>query len=71
MSAAMSSTAVIGPSKVIGTKSEGVKYVDRSAVRVIIESDNSEITIIHVTKGNYYKLPGGGVEADEGHVLAA
>ena len=67
----MSTTIVIGPSTVIGTKPEAVKYVDRSAVSLIIQNDKSEVIIIHVSKGRNYKLPGGGVEVDEDHVLAA
>jgi len=66
----MSTPAVKAPSKVIGIKSD-INYVDRHAVRVITKNDDDGIIIIHVAKGNYYKLPGGGIEADEDHSMAA
>lgn len=56
--------------KVIGVKAKDIHYVDRHAVRIIITSDKGEIIIIHVKKGNYYKLPGGGVEKGEDHRIA-
>ena len=58
-----------GP-KIIGVKAEGIQYVDRHAVRIITKSDKDEIVIIYAKKGNYYKLPGGGVEKGEDHRLA-
>ncbi|KAI9708370.1 MAG: hypothetical protein M1820_004074 [Bogoriella megaspora] len=58
------------PFKVIGTKVD-TQYVDRYAVHDIIKKDKDEIAIIYVVKGNYYKLPGGGIEADEDHATAA
>ena len=57
-------------SKVIGVKAEDIHYVDRHAVRIIITSDKGDIIIIYVKKGNYYKLPGGGVEKGEDHRIA-
>ncbi|KAK6502689.1 hypothetical protein TWF506_003266 [Arthrobotrys conoides] len=60
------------PSKTIGTQSNEINYQDRHAVRVIVQREaNDNIIIIHVKKGNYYKLPGGGVEGDEDYQLAA
>ncbi len=57
--------------KVIGTKHPQVSYTDRHAVRVVVKNTASEVAIIYVEKGNYYKLPGGGIEAAEDHHEAA
>ena len=57
-------------SKVIGVQAEHIHYVDRHAVRIITTNDQGEIIIIHVKNGNYYKLPGGGVEKGEDHRIA-
>ena len=62
--------ATKAPSKVIGIKSD-INYVERIAVRVIVKNDRNEIIIVRVAKGNYFKLPGGGIEADEDHIPAA
>ncbi|KAK6330806.1 hypothetical protein TWF718_003005 [Orbilia javanica] len=60
------------PSRTIGIKADDIEYQDRLAVRVIVQREESDkIIIIHVKKGNYYKLPGGGVEGDEDYQLAA
>lgn len=40
-------------------------YTLRKAARAIIFNTNGEIAIMHVTKDNYHKLPGGGVEEGE------
>jgi len=59
-------------SKTIGTKQAGVQYEERRAVRTIIQdAAEAKIILIFVEKGQYYKLPGGGIEADEDHALAA
>jgi 8-oxo-dGTP pyrophosphatase MutT (NUDIX family) len=59
------------PTKIIGVKGQH-EYVDRVAVRLLLRNTTSgEIAIIWVEKGQYFKLPGGGVEGDEDHVLAA
>jgi 8-oxo-dGTP pyrophosphatase MutT (NUDIX family) len=57
------------PSKTIGTKLD-ITYNERLAVRVIVMNEKDEIIIIHAKNGNYYKLPGGGIEADEDHGVA-
>ncbi|EON69303.1 hypothetical protein W97_08463 [Coniosporium apollinis CBS 100218] len=56
-------------SKVFGTKKD-VAYTERLAVRIIMKNDMTEIVIILVKNGNYYKLPGGGIEAGEDHRIA-
>ncbi|KAI1365783.1 NUDIX hydrolase domain-like protein [Xylaria arbuscula] len=59
------------PTKVIGTRQPDVSYTDRYAVRVIALDAAGAVALVHVQKGSYYKLPGGGVEAAEDHAVAA
>ncbi|KAJ9640490.1 hypothetical protein H2201_006469 [Coniosporium apollinis] len=56
-------------SKVLGTRKD-IAYTERLAVRIIMKNDKDEIVIIFVKNGNYYKLPGGGIEPDEDHRFA-
>jgi 8-oxo-dGTP pyrophosphatase MutT (NUDIX family) len=59
------------PLKSLGIKDPDQTYVERSAVRaVLINPLTHQIAIIHIAKGNYFKIPGGGVEAGEDHALA-
>jgi 8-oxo-dGTP diphosphatase len=48
----------------LGSAQKDVKYETRTAVRCITFKTD-RICIIHVKKGNYYKLPGGGVEPED------
>jgi len=48
----------------LGSAQENAKYSTRTAVRCLVVRE-SKICIIHVKKGNYYKLPGGGVEPED------
>lgn len=59
------------PMKIIGTKQPDAEYTERSAVRVVVKDADEQVIIIKVNKGNYYKLPGDGVEGDEDHGQAA
>jgi 8-oxo-dGTP diphosphatase len=52
---------------VIGTKQVNLRYIDRNAVRLIVCNPRQEIIILYASKDGYYKLPCGGVEADEDH----
>ena len=55
-------------SKVIGEHQAKVSYTNRLAVRAILLNDaNGQIALIYIAEGNYFKLPGGGIEADEDH----
>ncbi|KAK4548759.1 hypothetical protein LTR36_008532 [Oleoguttula mirabilis] len=56
--------------KVIGSKQDR-EYVERTAVRLIIYNGRGEIVILSVAKGSYLKLPGGGIEGEEDHTVAA
>jgi 8-oxo-dGTP diphosphatase len=62
--------ASIKVNKTLGSRNESVAYVERKAVRLLISNDQNQIILIHVKKGRYYKLPGGGIEHDEDHALA-
>lgn len=58
--------------KVIGTAQLHTTYSQRHAVRTIVEDPTTrKIALIFVQKGQYYKLPGGGIEVDEDHTFAA
>jgi len=57
--------------KVIGTEKAELTYTDRHSARVVAVQESGEIALIHVKEGNYYKLPGGGIEKDEDHSKAA
>jgi 8-oxo-dGTP diphosphatase len=59
------------PTILIGAKQAETQYKERSAIRVVVKGTDDKVVIIKVRKGNYYKLPGGGVENGEDHRLAA
>lgn len=42
-----------------------VRYRVRKAARAMILNEKNEIAVLHVSKNNYHKLPGGGIEKDE------
>ena len=52
--------------KTIGVK-EDCEYTEREAVRGIIMNSAGDIAILYSKKEDYYKLPGGGIEAGESH----
>lgn len=58
------------PAILIGTKQPEIQYRERSAVRVVVNGPEDSVVIVKVREGNYYKLPGGGVEAGEDHQRA-
>ncbi|KAI1183708.1 NUDIX hydrolase domain-like protein [Nemania serpens] len=53
--------------KVIGTRQPDVSYMNRYAVRVVALNATGHVALIHAKKGDYFKLPGGGIEVDEDH----
>ncbi|KAH9902151.1 NUDIX hydrolase domain-like protein [Xylariomycetidae sp. FL2044] len=57
--------------KVIGVKKPEITYTRRFATRVVARNKSEQIAIIYVQKGNYFKLPGGGIEGDEDRAEAA
>ena len=56
----------LNPEKV--TEKEVKNYFLREAARAIVMDDEGKIALLHAVKHNYYKLPGGGIEADEDQV---
>lgn len=42
-----------------------IAYKIRKASRSIVINDSQEIALLYVSKNNYHKLPGGGIEAGE------
>jgi len=52
------------------TEEEVAHYAVREAARAIVRDTEGFIALLHVTKKNYYKLPGGGLEGDEDKLIA-
>lgn len=44
---------------------ENIPYIVRKAARAVLYDNNNRIAILSVAKGNYHKLPGGGIELGE------
>lgn len=40
-------------------------YSTREAARAVVIDDSGMVALLHVTRENYYKLPGGGIEESE------
>jgi 8-oxo-dGTP diphosphatase len=56
--------------KTFGSYNETLSYKERKAVRLLISNNKDQVIVVHMNKGNYYKLPGGGIEDVEDHTLA-
>ncbi len=48
-----------------GLKPRNTRYVIRRAARAIVLNGEGSMALMHATKLNYYKLPGGGIEGRE------
>ncbi|MBW9150390.1 NUDIX domain-containing protein [Clostridium sp. CM028] len=48
----------------------GISYKLRKASRSIVLNDSRKIALLYVSKNNYHKLPGGGIEAGEDRNIA-
>jgi 8-oxo-dGTP pyrophosphatase MutT (NUDIX family) len=59
---------LINPENV--SEEEVKSYRTRQAVRAIVLDEENKIALLHVTKENYYKLPGGGIEDGEDKMKA-
>jgi 8-oxo-dGTP diphosphatase len=46
------------------------KYRTREAGRAVVIDQDGMVALLHVTKENYYKLPGGGIEESEDKIAA-
>ena len=51
-------------------ENEWASYEDRPAARAVITNTLSEVALMHVANGGYYKLPGGGIDEGESAVEA-
>ena len=49
---------------------EADKYEIRNAARAIVFDENNLVALLHATKYDYYKLPGGGIEKEETNEIA-
>ena len=49
---------------------ECTSYKLRRAARAVLLNENGDIALMHVTKKNYFKLPGGGIEKGESIIQA-
>lgn len=54
---------ILNPENV--SEDEAAKFIVRNAARAIVYDHNGNIGILRVSKYNYHKLPGGGVEEGE------
>lgn len=64
----MKNLKTINPENV--TEDEIKDYRIREAARAIVIDREGKIALLHVSKNNYYKLPGGGLEGDEDVIFA-
>ena len=64
----MKELKLINPDNV--TEEEVKGYDVREAARAVVFDTEVKIALLHVSKENYYKLPGGGLEADEEIIFA-
>lgn len=52
------------------SEEEVKNYQVREAGRAVVLDNESMVALLHVTKENYYKLPGGGLEDEEDKIIA-
>ena len=52
------------------TEQEFATYQVRQAARAVVFDTNGLVALLHATKFDYYKLPGGGIEAGEDPEMA-
>lgn len=64
----MKQLRLINPENV--SEKEVKDYSVREAVRAIVVDENRRIALLHVSRKNYYKLPGGGIENIENKMKA-
>ncbi|MFA6386529.1 MAG: NUDIX domain-containing protein [Candidatus Paceibacterota bacterium] len=64
----MKKILLINPENV--SEEEVANYKVREASRAVVLDSEGKIALLHVTKENYYKLPGGGLEEGEDKMLA-
>jgi 8-oxo-dGTP diphosphatase len=59
---------IINPENV--SEEEVQSYRTREAGRAVVFDNDNKVALLHVTKENYYKLPGGGIEDGEDKISA-
>lgn len=59
---------LINPENV--SEEEVKNYNVREAARAVVVDEDGKIALLYVTKKNYYKLPGGGIEEGEDKIIA-
>lgn len=59
---------LINPENV--SEEEVKNYRTREAGRAVVIDEDNKVALLHVSKENYYKLPGGGIEAGEDKMSA-
>ncbi len=64
----MKDLGLINPRNVSHEEASGYKI--REAARAIVSDDQGLIALLNVSRDNYYKLPGGGLEGDEDKIIA-
>lgn len=64
----MKQLAIINPENV--SEEEVKSYSVREAARAIVVDEEGKIALLYVSKENYYKLPGGGLEGSEDKMVA-
>jgi len=64
----MKNLKLINPENV--SEEEVKSYSVREAGRAIVIDEGGKIALLHVTKKNYYKLAGGGIEEGEDKIIA-
>ena len=64
----MKQLKLINPENV--SEEEIKKYLVREAGRAVVVDEDKKIALLHVSKENYYKLPGGGIEEGEDKMSA-
>lgn len=52
------------------TPDEYKNFRNREAVRAIVIDENKKVALVHVGRDNYYKIPGGGIDAGEDKIEA-
>jgi 8-oxo-dGTP pyrophosphatase MutT (NUDIX family) len=64
----MNNITLINPENV--SEEEASNYKIREASRAVVFDDDRNVALLHATKYNYYKLPGGGIEKGEDQEMA-
>jgi ADP-ribose pyrophosphatase YjhB (NUDIX family) len=52
------------------TDEEVIKFKTREAARAVVINNDGNIALLNVSKWNYHKLPGGGINEGEGVIAA-